>query len=878
MQFFDRNSQDGSPRCGFGTHSVVRLAVVPLSGGIAGSACASPVVNIRKNSESCAHQPRSRRTLAFGGLQLHADDVRYIGSLRDIEESELTRPEEILASRRWDAALFTTYAFSISFFESVVLRALQKSGCRDVWVLTDTEGYAASLIERRATKVGRDYRLIPIHSPKGVFHPKCTYLASQQGDVLLVGSGNLTFGGYGRNVEVLDVLVPDLHPEAFSDFASFLEALGTRPDLAIPETTWVSLFASMARHAGALSARAAGPPGSRLLHSVEKSIIDQVAELISNRGRVEAITILSPFHDPDGAAVHELARRTECPQINIALPPDPKLLSAFPFPLGQRWNVPVQAVRPSVEDATRRPLHAKWIDIKTTTGLLRITGSINATTAALCSTRNVEVGVLRQVDVRDQGWESVPIPTQFDRKPFTPGLLGERLTVHASLSGASEIRGRIIPASKTGGVWQLILERLGDVLADLAVQVDDSGAFRVPFAESERLISAGAVRVSMKRAGRQGAGWLEMEELLRMPTQQRTVFAAMVRFMTNQANDQDDIALLDYLAMSAARHVGGFKPGIEEKEARDRAAQADERADVSIRVDRFAPDERSDGVESARFLQERNGLDILDRWFNQFRRRVLSPARSRNQPGGDQGINPIRGSAEDEEEATDQQRVTRSFDAFHAGMIRTLNTPNLTDADIRTGLAIWFDVSTHMFCHRMGDISGAMVFLRSWLSRTAETVRAASTPTEIERYTVTVVAILAGFSEGADTTKDLRLLHEILERFCGGTVSREYAMAALDRDWAGGVGNFLCGGEDPDLEKNLDVALGTKTTLTELQDLLETVRRHDPVPKESPLFFARDGQEDQLGRDFRAALLRADKLKHLCERRDESTSLSCCKS
>ena len=62
LQFFGRNSQDGSPRCGFGTHSVVRLAVVPLSGAIAGSACASPAVNIRGNSESCAHPGGPRRT------------------------------------------------------------------------------------------------------------------------------------------------------------------------------------------------------------------------------------------------------------------------------------------------------------------------------------------------------------------------------------------------------------------------------------------------------------------------------------------------------------------------------------------------------------------------------------------------------------------------------------------------------------------------------------------------------------------------------------------------------------------------------------------------------------------------------------------------
>ncbi len=139
-------------------------------------------------------------------------EVRYSDSLPDSENTSLTRPEEILASRRWETAPFTTYALSISFFESVILRELQKGGCRDVWVLTDVEGYAASLIERRATKVGRDYRLIPIRAPNGVFHPKCAYLSGSRGDLLLVGSGNLTFGGYGRNVEALDVLAPERHP------------------------------------------------------------------------------------------------------------------------------------------------------------------------------------------------------------------------------------------------------------------------------------------------------------------------------------------------------------------------------------------------------------------------------------------------------------------------------------------------------------------------------------------------------------------------------------------------------------------------------------------------------------------------------------------
>jgi len=39
-----------------GTHSAVRLAVVPLSGGLGGDQ-RSPTVNIRRNWEDCAHRP-----------------------------------------------------------------------------------------------------------------------------------------------------------------------------------------------------------------------------------------------------------------------------------------------------------------------------------------------------------------------------------------------------------------------------------------------------------------------------------------------------------------------------------------------------------------------------------------------------------------------------------------------------------------------------------------------------------------------------------------------------------------------------------------------------------------------------------------------------
>jgi hypothetical protein len=677
-------------------------------------------------------------------------------------------------------------------------------------------------------------------------------------------------------VEVLDVLAPEAHPAAFRDFATFLEALGRRPDLAVPETAWVSSFADIARRASASSEPDGSNSAVRLLHSVERPIVEQIAEVCAQHGGVERITVLSPFHDPDGSAVLTLARATECSEICIAMPPDPNQLSTFPFPTVHHWGLRLSAVRPRVDDAGRRPLHAKWIEIKTPAGVLTITGSVNATTAALCSTRNIELGVVRRQGVVAQQWEGVPIPADFERKPFSPGLAARKVSVHASLRGSGEIRGQIMPSAGVLGQWKLKLERLGNVLADLPVDVDESGAFRITFFGSERLIEAGSIRITITQADKEGSGWLEMEELLRMPAQQRSVFSAMVRFMTNQATEQDDIALLDYLAMSAARHLRAFKSPNEAENSKQRSPQMGGRENVSVAIDQFAPDDGARLAPSSRVLDDTSAVDVLDRWFGQFRRRVLSPARPRHQAGGDQAADPVRGGAEDDEEAADQQRVLRSFDSFQAGMIRTLQQPKISEADKRAGFAIWFDVSTHMLCHRLGDVPGAIVFLRSWIARISDAVSAETSPAETEQYLFTVVAILAQLSISAETARDLQILHEAMERFCDGNVARDYAMKALDRDWAEGLARFILGDHAPDLERNLDAALGVSTSLKELQTLLDAVHRNEPIPSDSRVFFSQSGNEDDLGATFRAVLKRSDRAKCLCERRDGNVGLSCC--
>ena len=226
---------------------------------------------------------------------------------------------EILQLRAWKHALFTTYTLSLSYFEFEILRPLLRAGCSDIWLIADAEGYRSSLLERRSMRVGQEYRLVPAALPRGVFHAKCIYLGSDEGDLLLVGSGNVTFGGHGKNAEVFEVLSPDNAASAFADFADFLESVGGRPDLAIANTDWLDHFAERARIARRRGSDQDGAPPVRLLHPVLRPVVDELPELLAPHGICRKAVVMSPYHDHDGFAVRQLSERLGNPSMSVAV-------------------------------------------------------------------------------------------------------------------------------------------------------------------------------------------------------------------------------------------------------------------------------------------------------------------------------------------------------------------------------------------------------------------------------------------------------------------------------------------------------------------------------------------------------------------------------
>ena len=98
-----------------------------------------------------------------------------------------------------------THNIEFLFIESLLLTAARKGGNPSLTVFADAQCAAGSYVRERQqlTQLGRRYRVTPVQMQPGFrFHPKALFLSGPESATLIVGSGNLTFGGWQDNAEV----------------------------------------------------------------------------------------------------------------------------------------------------------------------------------------------------------------------------------------------------------------------------------------------------------------------------------------------------------------------------------------------------------------------------------------------------------------------------------------------------------------------------------------------------------------------------------------------------------------------------------------------------------------------------------------------------
>jgi hypothetical protein len=455
-------------------------------------------------------------------------------------------PLDLMSAHSWQRVTFTTYALSLSFFEAVILDALIRGGGRQALILADTEGVRASLSEQGAQRVGKDYEVEPVAVSRGVFHPKISVLSAANECHLLVGSGNLTFGGWGGNFEVLEHLHPDFAADAIADAAEFFDLLSVTD----------RVRHGAAAHCGTITAdlRAAvqGKPRNgniRLFHSLDRSISAQLAEVARELGGATQLLAAAPSWDKGGAAIDSFCKAIGLDHVFVHAHPSGTVAgkAGSNWPFGSRSKVhPVQLE--VMEDKDERRLHGKVFEIMCRRGRILVSGSANGTAAALDAEGNIEACVVRIQRDRSVGWKFSASHPPEPQAALDDGEEEERRRgILRAVLDADDIQGEVLTPAMSGEVSVFHVSSLGpDLLAKTTLFPD--GRFQVKAPElEEKSWSAGrlVIRVEDPR-GRQAEGFVSVASYAEITRRAGIVGRRLMAMLAGTETPADVAAIMSW--------------------------------------------------------------------------------------------------------------------------------------------------------------------------------------------------------------------------------------------------------------------------------------------------------------------------------------------
>jgi uncharacterized protein YjbI with pentapeptide repeats len=143
-----------------------------------------------------------------------------------------------LAKGGYEACLMSTYSVDFPFYEDVLLNKMQSLGITHHMLLADKRMCQSIITQRPPNKAGKQYSLALMNC-SGAFHPKVIMLLGKNKGLLAVGSHNVTFSGFGKNLELTNIIkfkkkddeqyLP-LFNTAFSAFRTWLNDYALEPN------------------------------------------------------------------------------------------------------------------------------------------------------------------------------------------------------------------------------------------------------------------------------------------------------------------------------------------------------------------------------------------------------------------------------------------------------------------------------------------------------------------------------------------------------------------------------------------------------------------------------------------------------------------------
>ena len=805
----------------------------------------------------------------------------------------------LIDSGDWSSALFTTFTLSLTYLESHVLPRLRKRGCQRLTVLSDVAGYRDSLMEQRARAVGRDYSVVPVHVKGGILHAKLVHLRAHDGDVdlVLVGSGNLTYPGHGGNVEVLEALRPDRHATAFGQVADFFELLVSTPRISVADPAAVMASVTRLRE---VASRGANTEDVRFIHSIERSGLDQLLEAARARDeKWEELLVLSPYHHPSAQPVRRILTGLDIERLTVGVSAKQREGSAFPFDEARKLGLSkLISVAPVSQKADRRNLHAKWLELRRPGGALALTGSFNATAESLETTHNVECGVLRHFsEPTTAPWHEVAEP-RYVRGEF-PNRDGGALSycLFAAFNEASLISGNLLGASATtAGPWQALLETAEQVLGTEVVTVAEDGAFKWKGAWKVDEVTAGTLQLTLTREGMEARGWVQVNRVLNMRASERSLMQALAQMNARTHSDDDMGTVLDYIASNAALLMAATPsatpsgPGTGASGTEGGAGAPTVERTLSpeqfeaLQDTQGVPNQYDSGLMLNAIYSGHHGWDILRHVcaalmaLPKYQAAKVSGVGSWNwSPAAASGGTPDDGDPPKKGPDTRETQLAATYKALqHQLQIAELATSKSLTPGQRIAaevgksrlLLMWSWVELRFRLMEMGQVEAAQEFLWTWLRQVCDLRLPANLKTHLDQQVCGVAAayalcLLERPRRPGDLSTSPEQVHRLLDRYFAGPVplsARTDARAWLETE----PGRQLTLGRTDDALDSLDMVLDERTERQTLRAIMSG-RPGDPQESETQLLSEKRVQALFQDNDIRTLkrLLKAKALGHM---------------
>jgi hypothetical protein len=284
-------------------------------------------------------------------------------------------------------AIVLTHNIDFVFVQLIVIPALRRCGRPTLTVFADAQCAAEAFSYQSPvlSGLGTRYRTVPVAMEPGFrFHPKALLLSGPEKATLLIGSGNLTFGGWRENAEVWIRFDSDQDTTApFSAFRNYLLDILARVPLSDSIRDEVDeAFDGHSRHwamdmdqpSGLLGRLGSGP-----------ELLEQMGVAFGS-DPVESLIVCSPYFDSGGEALANLLDRFRPALAEILVQ---KKYPGLPRAVGESLPahvtaLPVRFTRKGANGLERESfIHSKFYGISGPTKTVVFAGSANCSRAAL---------------------------------------------------------------------------------------------------------------------------------------------------------------------------------------------------------------------------------------------------------------------------------------------------------------------------------------------------------------------------------------------------------------------------------------------------------------------------------------------------------------